>query len=61
MRTSRLGEIQRLANLEAAMKTLEADCDRAEFWAAAWRGFLTPIPPYETDANLLPPGPEERS
>ena len=51
MRASGLGQVQRLANLEAVMKALEADCDRAEFWAAAWQGLVAPIPSYETVAG----------
>jgi hypothetical protein len=60
MRTIGLGQVQRLANLEAVMKALEADCDRAEFWAAAWQGLVAPIPSYETVAGPFRTGPAER-
>jgi len=61
MRATGLGQVQRLASLEAAMKALEADFDRAEFWAAAWQGFMAPIPAYETVSGPVRPGPAERS
>jgi hypothetical protein len=61
MRTTRLGEIQRLAHLEAVMKALEADCDRAEFWAIAWKELVAPIPSYETAADAFRLGRAERS
>ena len=60
MRASGLGQVQCLASLEAVMKALEADCDRAEFWAAAWQGLVAPIPSYETAADTFRLGPAER-
>jgi len=61
MRAIGLGQVQRLATLKAVMKALEADCDRAEFWATAWQGLLAPVPSYETAADTFRLGPAEPS